>query len=355
MSFQFANLTINKIIVHQIFERDENRSIVKPKYNNEHTELDEKGLNELQDRIVKALGSDSHCIEMEISDFKEDSTFQACASLLTHDDEMAIGISKDIVYKLAQAQYSRKFPGGIVVVFKGTVGENNRNYVGIIKAEKHGGFSFIETDAKIFLQYLSNLLLTPQQKLYKIAMFIEVDKEKAIRARRPDEFRVFIFDHNMNSSETKDAAQYFYEGFLGCSISPTNKKLTSDFYQYTKDFINKLDVLDGKKVDLNFALYSYLKVSNSNNVHIAEFADQYLEGDQKDEYLNYMETKDFPTTAVPKDLTYIKNRLRRRRIKFTSDVVIIAPSENFKELVKIVDSVDAKTVIEIKGHVGEQQ
>lgn len=354
MSFQFANLSIEKLIIHQIFQRDENREIIEPKYNTELTTLDTTGLDELQDRIIKALGNDSHSIEMEVSNFGEGSTFQTVAKLINCDDENYIVSTKKLALKLAQSQTTRRIPGGVVVIFKGKIGDSLNNYVGIIKAEKHGGFTLTETDMRLILEYLSNLLLTPQQKLYKVAMFIELDRPETQRNRRPDEFKVYVFDHNMNKSETKEAALYFYETFLGCSISPTNKKLTRDFYMNTREFIDNLEIDDEEKIDLNYALYTYLKVSQNNTIQISEFADQFFEGDHRDNYINYMETKGFPSIAISKDMSYIKNKLRRRKIKFTTDVTISAPSEKFKDLVKILDCEDSKTVVQIEGRVGVQ-
>jgi hypothetical protein len=67
MSVSFANLVIEKIILHQIYERNEAREIVAPFYSQTLTNLDVRGLNVLQERIVDALGNNSHSIEMNIS------------------------------------------------------------------------------------------------------------------------------------------------------------------------------------------------------------------------------------------------------------------------------------------------
>jgi len=356
MNFQFANLNIEKIIVHQIFVRNEAREIVEPKYNDEFSVLDTQGLDELQKRITKAIGNDSHCIEMEVSNFNENSTFQCTAKLISSKDEEFIKISKELTYKLAQAQASRIIPGGIVVIFKGTIGEKSDNCIGIIKAEKHGGFSVTETLTKLLFEFLSNLLLTPQQKLYKIAMFIERNEPSSIDvSRRPDEFKVYVFDHNMNKSETKEAALYFYETFLGCSIHHSNRKLTKDFYTNTRTYINSLDVEDEKKVDLVNALHTYLKVDQSNTIQTSDFANKYFDNeDIKDEYISFMEEQKVPTHAIPKDLTFIKRKLRRRKINFSTKVSIIAPSDKFNDLVKVIKVENDKTTIEIDGHIEKQ-
>jgi hypothetical protein len=336
MSFQFVNLRIHKIIAHEIFHRNEDREIVAPKYSNDFTKLDQNGLIVLQERIINVLGNESYSIEMTIDQYDTNSTFDICMRLLDFNDEHFKELSRELPNKLAQAQTSRKIPGGVVVAFKGLIGQSNHRFIGIIKAEVHSGFSIIEKGDKLLLNFLSDLLLTPQQKLYKIAIFIEKKyKGNSKILNTPDNFKVFIFDHNMTRLETQQAAQYFYETFLGCSFSPSNKKLTSDFYHKTKEYIDSLTLEEEKKIDLNTGLYTYLKVSQKSIVEVVEFAEEYVEEKNRDEYMHFMYDQGIPTHAIKKDLTYLKYKLKRRNLKFTSNVKIIAPSEQFDDLVNI--------------------
>lgn len=52
MDQQFYNLTINKLILHQIFPLDDDRNVIEPKYNSELTTLSSDGLREFQLRIL---------------------------------------------------------------------------------------------------------------------------------------------------------------------------------------------------------------------------------------------------------------------------------------------------------------
>ena len=56
---QLANLNINKIIVHHVFKRNEDRAIVTPRFSNDFTDLDPVGIATLQERVTEALGNDS--------------------------------------------------------------------------------------------------------------------------------------------------------------------------------------------------------------------------------------------------------------------------------------------------------
>jgi hypothetical protein len=280
------------------------------------------------------------------------STFDISSKLLELDESQFIDLSKKIPEKLTQAQTSRKIPGGIVVLFTGKIGLQNYRYVGIIKAEIHSGFSLDTENGKLLLRYLSELLLTPQQKLYKIGMFIEKEKGELIdNVRTSLDFLVYIYDHNLTRNETQSAAQYFYQAFLGCSVSPSDKKLTKDFFTFTKEYIDSLSVDDDEKLDLNSGLYSYLKVEKTNTIKASEFAERYIPVEKRDDYVNFIEEKGIPLRGITKDLGYLKYKLKRRKLSFSSSVKIIAPSDNFDSLVQIISTEDSKTILSVAGHI----
>lgn len=355
MSFHFTNLRIEKIIVHEVFQLTENREPIPPQCSSELTNLDRAGLNTLQERIVQALGNDSHSIEMFVSNSDSNSTFDINTQLLDLEKDEFIDLSKKIPEKLTQAQTSRKIPGGTVVIFSGKIGVQNYRYVGIIKAEIHSGFSLDATEGKLFLKFLTELLLTPQQKLYKIGIFIEKENNsKKDQLRIPSDFLVYVYDHNLTRNETQSAAQYFYQAFLGCSVSASDKKLTRDFFTYTKEFIESLEISDEEKLDLNSGLYTYLKVDKSSIIKASEFAERYISTDKRDEFVNYLEEKEFPLRGVSKDISYLQYKLRRRRLSFSSNVKIIAPSDNFEDLVQIKGTENSKTILSVEGHIEKE-
>ncbi|GIN60518.1 hypothetical protein J27TS8_05110 [Robertmurraya siralis] len=358
MSVSFANLVIEKIILHQIYERNEDREIVAPYFSQTLADLDVRGLNVLQERIVDALGNNSHSIEMYISNDGGNPTFQFLTEGIYQDDLEFIEMSKKVTYKLAEAQTTRNIPGGVVVIFKGRMGVPSKKIIGVIKAETHEGFVLNNEEVDLNLEFLSNLLLTPQQKLYKIGLFVEENVVETVNIpteRDSKDFRAFIYDHNVARTESSSAALYFYNTFLGCRISPTNKKLTKDFYFETKKFIDSLNIEDEHKIDLNHALYSYLKTSQNNTVEVGSFANEYLTPEVRDDYCSYMEEQGVPSNAIVKDLELIKGKLKLRKIRFTSSVSITVPSDKFKELIEIVGYENNKTTIKVKGRIEAQQ
>lgn len=350
----FANLRIQRIVIHEIFKRNLDGTMPHPRYNESLTILDQMGLQTLQNRIVNALGDNSHSIEMDVINSDSTSCFQLGASILTSTDPEFVDISKRMSYKLAETQDSRNIPGGIVLIFSGTTGPNNNAMWGIIKAEVQEGFVKENASDALLLRYITDLLLTPQQRLYKLGVFIEIGQTPSNGSGRlTDDFKNFIYDHNMTRNETQHAAYYFYRDFLGCNYSPTNKKLTSDFYYETKNFIKTSDLSEEDKGELNTALFAYMKVSQEQIIHVEGFADEFLPTEEiKHEYISHMESKSFPSHAIGKDLTYIRNKLKQRKVTFTTNVKIIAPADDFNKLVQIEpNELEDKTVVTIKGHV----
>lgn len=350
----FCNLKINRIIIHEIFKRNLEKEIVKPKYSESLSKLDDKGMEVLADRIINSVGSNAYSMEMEIVNCQINSCVEIANRLIDNNqDNDFIDNSKLIAYKLAEAQTTRRTPGGIILVFDGTIGLSNKNIIGIIKAEIHSGFTRNNLTNDMVLRYISDLLLTPEQKLYKVALFIEDNTDKRLKLN--ERYLSYIYDHNMKRAETKDAATYFYSTFLGCNFKKDSKIVTRDFYECSREFINSLEVSDEKKFDMNMQLYSYMKSSINTTISIDDFANDNFPIEMRDTYEQHMKEKNIPNTLIRKDNKYIENRLKQRKIKFSNQISITGPSEKFKELIEVISCDDSSTTLKINGKIKDQQ
>ena len=148
--------------------------------------------------------------------------------------------------------------------------------VGIIKAEPHTGFMRQISKGVMSLRFLKDLILTPQTKLYKLAILVETDPDAALIGPAPSGWSVFVYDNAMVSSNRQAAAKYFYELFLGCEIPQNSALQTKKFYDLTKDFVRKLDIPPEDKSDILTGLYTHLKVDQSPSVEVGGFANSYL-------------------------------------------------------------------------------
>lgn len=354
MDFTFSNLQFNRIILHNVFPPNDG-CIVDPKTSNHLTVLDSVGKLKLQERITKVLGIGSSCIQMKIAQDGDDSCFKKACELIDSDEASYIKESKEIANMHTKVHTNSKWPGGTLVIIDGTVGYNNCRTLIIIKAEIQEGFRETVNQHSVLMEFIDNLLLTPQQKLYKIGTFIEVSKTTSANGNRnKDDFLAFVFDSNITTKDYRKAAQYFYSNFLGLKFPENAEQMTSDFYEFTCNYINSAPITPQRKLELRSALTTYLRVDQSQTIEINRFAELYLDQDDHDGYESYMINRGFPSTAVSKDINLIKKKLNIRNMVFTSSVKISAPAEGFGNLINIVEQTDEHTLLKVKGKLATQ-
>lgn len=335
-SMSFENLTVNRLIIHEVFRRGDDKQRVPPVYGQQLVHLDQDAMDAFRDRVLAALGSQSQAMEMTIAKHDDESAWSISADLVGANDRAFVTGSQRFADKLADVQVGRNLPGGIVVVFSGTAGHPAKRVVGVIKAEPHSGFTRQVSNGAMGLAYLKELILTPQAKLYKLGAFIERDPAKAQGDRPWTGWKAHVYDSHIVGSDKDGAAQYFVELFLGLAQPKSNARKTKQFYDFTKDFIRTLDISEEDKTDLFTGLYTYLKVDQARTVETQAFANNYLpDVATRDAYRAFMAEQKFPTTAVSKDLAELTSALRQRRITFNQDVRLTAPADRFKELISI--------------------
>ncbi len=334
---QLLNLKIGRIIIHQVFQRGPDGQIILPEQGHEFINFDYSAMEEFKKRVNEALGEGSHAVQMKIANHEAHKLPRVINKITTQDDESFAVSSYDIAKMLTDAQHRKGIPGGILVVFSGTQGPKNLSFVGIIKAELHTGYEKAKNEnGEISLKFVKELLLTPAAKLYKTAGFFEHSDGISDSDELNDKWVVMVSDSQINKTDGKAAAQYFYADFLGCDYPETSARTTKHFYESTSKFISNLEVSASEKSDLLNALTTYLKVDKSPTISSANFAENYLgDLDARDTFTNYMKMEGLPGTAFTKDLEHIESKLKFHKISFRSQVKILAPSDTFKKLLTI--------------------
>ncbi|WP_339079058.1 nucleoid-associated protein [Pseudomonas sp. TMP9] len=354
--FKFDGVMIEHVIMHRIHPKSPEKELTDPTTSNKVITLSQPALDTLQKRIQHALGNKSHGIEMSIASTEADSFFQVASGMVHALKEDFIEESKGLAKSLSKAQLSTNAPGGMLVVIRGRVGEQTLPFVAVIKAEPQDGFRAKEHDGQVDAEYLSEILLTETQRLYKIGFLVEVASTPAGKdGRSAGGYRAFLFDHLMTATETRSAAAYFYSGFLGMSIQASSKKLTQDFFEFTRAFIDTAPIPQDDKLDLHEALRTELK-SQDATISVSAFATKHMPDPIRAEYSGFMSAKGFPENAINKDTGYIQAKLKRRRkYVFTNGVWLVTPPGEAKDMVEIDTTNDGETVVTIKGGLERQQ
>lgn len=328
----FENLNVQRLILHEVFRRRDDGQLVTPRYGDHLLRLPVAAMDAFRERVVDAMGNSSQSMEMDIAEIANESAVEIASSLFGKTDAAFPAESRRFADKLANSQQARNLPGGMVVVFSGTVGAAQHPFVGVIKAETQTGFRReLRQGGRLDITYLQDLFLTPAAKLYKIGIFI---RERGGRAL-PQGWRAFVYDRNMSTRNRDGAARYFFGLFLGCEIPENSAFLTKSFFDHTRDFIKALDVTPEQRADLLTSLYTYLKVDQTPTIEVNAFSASYLPTGAQDQYREFMQAREFPLTAVQKDITDLQGVLKLRKVTFRSNIRLTAPPEAFRDLITI--------------------
>lgn len=147
------NLKIRRICLHEVHKRTDDRKIVTPTYSNELLQLAPQARDAFASRVHSAFRNDAQCMLMNIKRSEPHDIATRGAAIVSTKDADFISQSHVFADKLAEAQTSRQYPGGLVVVFDGFVGRDSLPFFGVMKAELHEGFikqndlqaTFVET------------------------------------------------------------------------------------------------------------------------------------------------------------------------------------------------------------------
>lgn len=347
------NVTIRRVCLHEVHCRQEEGPLIRPTYGTGLLDLGPKAMSALRSRVIAAFKSNAQCMEMSIRKFDGGSALANGVELIGKRDPGFVTFSRTFADKLTEAQTSRQIPGGLMVVFDGTLGNPATPFFGLMKAELHEGF--LKT-ADLQAQYVDDLFLSPKTKLYKIGLFVN-DGVKP-RPDLPDGWTATVYDSAMTAANRDAAATYFYSNFLGLDIPVNAAQNVKKFFDETKNFIKGSDLKESEKVDLYNSLYSYLKLDRGNTIQTSKFASTYMGEDLADDYIKHMRRQKFPSSAIAKDLSEVAGSLRLRKLRFPRSITLSGPPDAISELVDVetVNGDDGvQTRITIRGSIQSQE
>ena len=346
----FANMKVLKVIAHQVYARDYANNAKQPFYSSKCIPRNTAFGEKLKAKIIKSLGRESHSIQMEIKDDGEESIYKYITEYWcsTEDDAAFINLSHKVADSLVIAQKSRKYPDCLVICIAGVV-QNDKEFFCIVKAESQDGFSLNRDAETINLNYLDNLVMTKNEKFQKIGMFIKkIDGNKDLTANLVDSY---IFDSNTNESASKSKATYFYSDFLGLDFRNDSDRLTLNFFEKTKEFINSNEhIQDIDKIYLFTQLVTYIKSEDCPMINAADFSKNIVNSSIRDEYITFLTENEVPVNNILKDTSMIGKPLKYRKLHFENNVQLQIPTDSFSDVVNISkDDASGETIITIKG------
>ena len=94
--------------------------------------------------------------------------------------------------------------------------------------------------------------------------------------------------------------------------------------------------------------------SNKGTVSTLDFASSWLPKKERKSYVEKMSDKGVNENSIQKDTSLIKNKMRKRTLKFHNNIKIVAEVEDLNNFVKLGAIEEGWTNVKIKGELKSQ-
>jgi 37-kD nucleoid-associated bacterial protein len=233
-------------------------------------------------------------------------------------------------------------PHGLLALVDCSVAK--KTALAIVKLEREEGIRLKQTtvdNKKTFnFDFINDLIFTEKTKVYKVSLFIALDKElKHIEASASD---------NQAGYFKQDLAKYFLSGFLGCMLLKAPTISTKKFYELSEQFFNE-EVDDPIKRTKYYNHLTSALTSQSDSLSPEKFAKSYLDTPDRQPYIDYLHSQGLTEMSFPLDTKLIDGKLKHQLIEFEQGVSIVISSEGAQDRVKWTALPDGEVKAEIKG------
>ncbi|WP_426709514.1 hypothetical protein [Enterobacter cloacae complex sp. 284J4] len=135
---KISKLNIDKIIIHQIDQRDEEGIKIEPTRGSSFIKFDDDALQGFKSRVIDALGDGSKAVKMQIKEQGKDYVPYISTTLVDKEGEDYIDATYTIANRLADAQTAASNSRRNCCNFK--CYSKQRKFIGIIKADIHSAY-----------------------------------------------------------------------------------------------------------------------------------------------------------------------------------------------------------------------
>jgi len=254
-----------------------------------------------------------------------------------------VEISKRIAEHLYNSQPTVS-PAGLVAVIDAMIG--GLPSIAILKLEREEGIQLEEVERNglrsFSLEHLRNLIVTEKTKLQKLGLFVaDSDSPEGVWAR--------VCDRQRGFEPNTEVAEFFLSRFLGAKlVGGAPMVATARMLDATERFIN--EHVPDPETRSAYGLAILVELANQSAVvSPREFADRNLMPQDRQAYLDALEAAEVPTTLFDKDISNVKNRIRRMYVVLDNDVMVSAPQEKFSDVVDVSRLENGQTEVRAKG------
>jgi len=332
-----SKLNIEKTIIHEITPRTH----APPKdpelvLSNALSPLDDDLRAYFKERIVDSLKRAAFPVKAK--EERTSPTPELVHLYLTDPKSDFVTLSREMAKHLFAAQQKVQSSPGLLVVIAGKV--DSGPAIVLLKLQKQQGLNLERTGpqgAETYnLDHLKRLMLTDETRVYKIALF---DADGVVH---PDDVCGEVSDKQRYSSPEKRMAAFFLDSFLGCEVRDDPTQMTNSYYLSGEKYLNEKVIAPEKQARYHRAFIADL-ASQADTVAPKKFAEEHLDKEDREAFLNTLRAEGVPTTQFSKDTELITSRLQEEEYVFKGGIRVRGTQEALEEHSQISEG-DDKTL-----------
>jgi hypothetical protein len=231
-------------------------------------------------------------------------------------------------------------PAGLLTVIAADLG--TKPVLAIAKLEKEEAIRLhqrmVGGQPTFDLQQLRDLVLGDKTKVFKAGIFQPGSQTPEISAD--------VSDTQVNYQATKQMADFFLKDFLGCDYCVEPERVTELFWDASEKFVNSAVEDPLLKSRYEQAIMSDL-LSADHVVEPRIFARRHLHEDDRDPFLEALDSAGVPKETFPKDLARIRPHLEKVQYKFDRGTTVTVPLSIHDDIAKLELLADGRSQLTI--------
>jgi hypothetical protein len=303
---------IDKLIVHDVPEHVGTASIDDIVFSEVASSLTPDLRTFFRKKMIESLSRHQYEVGREPG---HSSPVPGLIAKIIEDEANVVSASQDIAKHLFTSQTGVN-PAGLAVVCRGKV--DGHVGVGILKLEREDAIRVEHTGpagARTFnIAHLRDLMLGKNTRLFKAALFLAPGADS-------DALDGVVSDDQRGYDPHSEIAQFFLNKFLGCRMKDQADVATKAFFETSQDWVNTVPD-EPQRARYEVALHAYMNTP-SKEISLKEFADGYLDVDDRTPYREFLEEKKAPTAKVVKDTGLVDSLIRQMTLAMADSKIRI--------------------------------
>ena len=255
-----------------------------------------------------------------------------------------VDASQELAIHLFKTQNGNN-PDGLMAVAQTSI-EGVRS-LAIIKLEREAGTRVLQTSHQgkltFDLEHLKDLMLTDRTRVFKVGFFIQ-------EGHSLTSIEGLVSDNQASRGPRSHVADFFLRKFLGCRLQQKPEVTTRNFLEASEEWLN--GSIEDPGIRARYAVATLAEIQRNVSVlNPTTFANQYLDLEDRQSYIDHLNTRGVPVTEFLKDDSMVASRLRRIHMELESGIAILGKPDVFEEKIQMTQFDTGQTQIQIVDRV----